>query len=706
MKKLYSKYVAVIVIITILFACKKSIQSNPGDGNGSGNGTGNGSVAGIITDLNNSPVSNATVTGGTATATTDASGKFTLSKVQFTNNTVLLAVTRDGFFEGSKNFTSNNNSVSNAKIQLIPKAVAGTLAAASGGNITIQGGGSVNFTGGFINASNSNAYTGSVSVSAHYLDPADQNFSAYAPGDLKAVSSNNPQGTLQSFSAVAVEMNDASGNKLQLAPGKTATITLPISAALLNKAPASIPLWYFENANGLWKQDGIAARQGNNYVGVVNHFSFWSVGDIAGSINLTVSFTDSIRGTPFANKLVTINRSDSTSGVPGTTNGHTDNTGTVSGLVPVNEALIMKVFGDCGAMLYSKNIGPFSKDTALGNIKIINTCLDTTYNDINDVYVSGYEYDGSNAGPNEKIAVAKYWKNGQVRPITRGYNNSFATSIAVANGYVYVSETQPVFGGAYIWKGNIDNGYVENGETSSFGGSSQNSGANSVAVDGSDSYVAAGYDYNGSVSIAKSWSWGPEPGRGFLSLTDGTQNAMANSIAVVGRDIYVAGYEYNVLGISVAKYWKNGQAIALSDGTKNTNAKSIVVAGSDVYVAGYDSSNSSSAIAKYWKNGVAILLTDGTSWSTANSIAVLGSDVYVAGSDNNAATYWKNGQATTLTGGVSASSIAIVGSDVYVAGYGYNGSVSVAKYWKNGVAIPLTNGTYNANATSIVVIKR
>src|SRR4051794_17072613 len=111
MKKLYSKNITVIIIslIIILFACKKSSQSNSGDGSGTGTGT----VQGVITDLNNSPVSNATVTGGTAIATTDATGKFTLSKVQFSSNTVLVTVVKDGFFEGAKIFTSSNNDVSN-----------------------------------------------------------------------------------------------------------------------------------------------------------------------------------------------------------------------------------------------------------------------------------------------------------------------------------------------------------------------------------------------------------------------------------------------------------------------------------------------------------------------------------------------------------------------------------------------------------------
>ncbi|HEU5164497.1 MAG TPA: hypothetical protein VFU29_03100 [Chitinophagaceae bacterium] len=293
MKLSANKIIAPLVLIIILFSCKKNSESNPGDGNGSGTGTGNGTVQGVITDLNNSPLSNATVTGGTATATSDASGKFTLSKVQFSSNTVVVIVTKNGFFEGSKNFASSNNTVSNVKIQLIPKTVLGTIAASSGGDITLPGGGSINFSPGFVTASNGNAYSGNVSVSAHYFNPSDPNFSAYTPGDLKAAGFNNPQGALQSFGVVTVEMDDASGNKLQLAAGNKATVTLP--TALQGKAPLYVPLWYFDATKGAWKQDGIAEKQGSNYISTVSHFSYWNPGNIVDTsqyIRLTLNGID------------------------------------------------------------------------------------------------------------------------------------------------------------------------------------------------------------------------------------------------------------------------------------------------------------------------------------------------------------------------------------------------------------------------------
>ena len=285
--KITSITLMIIAVTIILSACKKSSQSNPGDGNGSG------TVQGVITDFNNSPVSNATVTGGSATATTDASGKFTLTKVQFNSDTVVVIVTKNGFFEGVKSLVSANHTVSNATIKLIPKTVLGTFAASSGGEIALPGGGSINFSPGFVTASNGNAYSGNVSVSAHYLDPADPNFSAYTSGDLKPAGANNPQGALQSFGVVAVEMDGASGDKLQLAAGKKAIITLP--TALQGKAPSAVPLWYFDAVRGAWKQEGIAEKQGSNYISTVSHFTDWNPGNIVDTsqyIRLTLNGTN------------------------------------------------------------------------------------------------------------------------------------------------------------------------------------------------------------------------------------------------------------------------------------------------------------------------------------------------------------------------------------------------------------------------------
>jgi hypothetical protein len=85
--------------------------------------------------------------------------------------------------------------------------------------------------------------------------------------------------------------------------------------------------------------------------------------------------------------------------------------------------------------------------------------------------------------------------------------------------------------------------------------------------------------------------------------------------------VYVAGWESNGSN-SVAKHWKNGMATALTDGSNDAIARSIYIVGLDVYVAGYES-NGSKDVAKYWKNGTATALSDGSNDASAYSIYVV-----------------------------------------------------------------------------------
>ena len=266
MKKLYSKNTAVIIItlIIILFACKKTNVDNITPAPPVTVVT--ASVAGRVTDLNNAPVSDASVAAGASTTTTDANGQFTLKDLQLDKDAGFVKVTRAGYFTGSRTFLVNGNTTNNIKIQMIPKTVSGTIASSSGGNVDVTGGAKINFTASsFVNAISNTAYSGDVSVAGYYLNPADANFREYMPGDLRGISAANKENILKSFGMLSVEMNDAGGQKLQLATGKTATITIPIPSAMQAAAPATISLWYFDETKGIWKEEGTATKQTTNY---------------------------------------------------------------------------------------------------------------------------------------------------------------------------------------------------------------------------------------------------------------------------------------------------------------------------------------------------------------------------------------------------------------------------------------------------------
>ena len=277
----------------------------------------------------------ALVAAGASTTTTDANGQFTLKDIQLYKDAGFVKVTKAGYFTGSRTFLVNGNTTNNIKIQLLPKTVSGTIASSSGGNVDVTGGAKINFTASsFVNAASNTAYSGDVAVAGYYLNPADANFREYMPGDLRGVSTTNKEGILKSFGMLSVEMNDAGGQKLQLAEGKTATITIPIPSAMQAAAPATISLWYFDETKGIWKEEGTATKQSTNYVGTVSHFSFWNAGEQGADVQLDATFKSDTSGLALTNKLVAI-----TSVNFGTTKGYTDNNGKISGLVPANEAL-------------------------------------------------------------------------------------------------------------------------------------------------------------------------------------------------------------------------------------------------------------------------------------------------------------------------------------------------------------------------------
>ncbi|MDR1552203.1 MAG: Ig-like domain-containing protein [Prevotellaceae bacterium] len=323
------------------------------------------------------------------------------------------------------------------------------------------------------------------------------------------------------------------------------------------------------------------------------------------------------------------------------------------------------------------------------------TC-NVTVSDIKDVYVAGYENNGSHT-------YAKLWKNGVAQSLegTAGTNTTYAKSVFVLGSDVYVSGSE-TNGSVYtprLWK---------NGALQSLASGSYNAEANAVYVSGSDVY-AAGYESNGTKAVAKVWKNGVSE-----ALTDGTNDAYAYSISVSNSgDVYVAGYESNG-SRSVAKVWKNGTATPLTDGTQYAYARSVYVSGDDVYVAGEERKSSPTAYkAKVWKNGTLLYeLTDGSRNAYTYSVYVSNNgDVYAAGWENNGsrmvAKVWKNGSPLySLTDGVNngyAYSVYVSGSDVYTAGYENNGTNMVAKVWKNEDVESISSGSTDSRPASIFV---
>jgi hypothetical protein len=100
------------------------------------------------------------------------------------------------------------------------------------------------------------------------------------PGNFGAVDVANQPVRLKSvYGAVDVRIRDSSGRPYKLAPGRTATIGIPVNPAqsIINP-PTTAPLWRYDEEAGLWRQVGMAVLTGSYYEAKVDHLSVFAVG--------------------------------------------------------------------------------------------------------------------------------------------------------------------------------------------------------------------------------------------------------------------------------------------------------------------------------------------------------------------------------------------------------------------------------------------
>jgi len=323
---------------------------------------------GQVIDVNKNPIQNATVKIGSATVQTDANGVFIINAATVHEKFAYITAAKAGFIDGSRSLvpTIGKNNIS---IMLLPSTPVATIVSGTPAAVDLPNGTKIDFDGAFEDA-NGNAYSGDVSVSVFHLESSDVNIGALMPGMLYAKSESGQAVGLQTFGMLHAELRGSGGQKLQIASGHTAEITMKIDEAQLATAPATIPLWHFDEANGYWKQEGSATKQGNQYVGTVSHFSWWNCDALFEVITLGV-FVKNEAGIGLNNVEVTIVSGDTIA------SAYTNITGEINGLAPANRQLTIIVRDVCGNTIESFQAGPFSATTQLPDIVLADDVVTT-----------------------------------------------------------------------------------------------------------------------------------------------------------------------------------------------------------------------------------------------------------------------------------------------------------------------------------------
>lgn len=284
MKKL-SFLCGILLFSALSFTACSDDDGDNGGGKPSG-GDGIGDVSGVMKDLfiaghvrdtDGNPLSGVKVSSGTSVMMTNASGMFSFSKIDVVNNRSVIRFVKEGYFDIVRSLESANG---DWEVVMCVKGngdISSTNTYSSNQAQTITAGGmKIDMPeNGYMVDETGRPYNGTVNTEMVYLDPNNDNFAEMMPGgDLAATRTDGSETMLVSYGMTAVNMTDAEGNKLQLKEGSKATLTFPIPDGMTDNLPETIPLWSFNEKNGLWEEEGVAHLQGNVYVGDVTHFSW------------------------------------------------------------------------------------------------------------------------------------------------------------------------------------------------------------------------------------------------------------------------------------------------------------------------------------------------------------------------------------------------------------------------------------------------
>lgn len=253
----------------------------------------------VVRDIAGQPLPGVTVAAtvptpgvpGSPSATTGADGRATLATG--TGVAVVLKFSKPGYADQWRNAALPAGADSGyVQVTMQPRESPLTLAdAAAGGTLVGRDGARLVLPAGALVDAAGNPVSGPVSVAMTPVD-VGTNTAAF-PGRFAGTRPTGEQGLILSNGTVEYALS-AAGNPVQLAPGRKATIEIPIYAALARNGSElrvgdSSPLWTLDEKSGGWVEEGAgtvvdsaSSPSGLALRAEVGHFSWWNHDEWAG----------------------------------------------------------------------------------------------------------------------------------------------------------------------------------------------------------------------------------------------------------------------------------------------------------------------------------------------------------------------------------------------------------------------------------------
>lgn len=324
----------------------------------------NSSILISVVDPAGDPVKDAVVSIGDLSGQTDDNGLYFFNKANITDR-AHIKIAKPGYFSGSRTLYASEGAIQYATITLLNLDEVGTFPVASGGLLNVDSKSSLKFPQDAVVKSDGTPYSGMVHVKAYTIHADNPALSTMMPGILEGRNQSGEWGMLSSYGMMAVEIQSPSGEELKVKDGKKVEMEIEVPASMRNAAPGTIPLWYFDEVEGEWQQEGSAVFNGTAYEAEVGHFSIWNCDDWNESVNWRGQFVDE-SGDPIANMTICLTIVSTQT----TRCDNTDGDGFVTGFLPSNEMVEIKMVSECGNVYFTQQVGPFTTDAAYGPVTV------------------------------------------------------------------------------------------------------------------------------------------------------------------------------------------------------------------------------------------------------------------------------------------------------------------------------------------------
>lgn len=348
------------------------------------------SLLGSVEDEAGLPIEGATVTCLNCLPQeelqTDEDGNFQFLDMEIRGNSGYLSISAPGQFDSHKRLSIVQDRINYTRIQLRQKLSLGTINTTQGGTLDHTSGASIVLPSNGIIKADGTAYFGDYEVYMSWIDPTSEDLNMTMMGDLSAIDSENNLVGLSTYGMLQVELETPDGTPLNLAIQNTATLEFPVPSSLRGNAPATIPLWSYDEAAGYWIEEGSAELIGDEYIGEVTHFSTWNVDVKIDPVNICGRIGTEARDRKIDLSYFQIKLSGASFQGVG---GWLCDDGSFSFInVPAGEELTLDVFDFCGELVERIELGPYNT----GKVDLDLITLEPE-NSINFIKVTGMAID-------------------------------------------------------------------------------------------------------------------------------------------------------------------------------------------------------------------------------------------------------------------------------------------------------------------------